>query len=159
MGRPRAWGVRALLLLAVALLLAGCTAKEPLAPLRGETPAPDPYYKEHRAIISGQHDEEYPVPVEAGAREVNVTLALDARTQGLPVPEAAPARVRLEILDGAGARLGEATLDADQPTASLVLELAAGDYVARVSGVGASQAVQGEDYGAGYLLSVEVLYG
>lgn len=151
--------MRALALLLVVALGAGCTG-EGIARLTGQEEPREPYYKEHRAAISGQHDASYEFPVEAGTSLVNVTLALDLRTQGIALPERAPAQLRLELLDAADVLLDAVTLDAEHPTASLVAEApsTAGTYRARVTGFGVSQAIEGDDYGAGYLLSVEVAY-
>lgn len=144
-----------------ALALAGCTQGGGLDLLARDAPAPEPYYKEHRASVSGEHEREYAFEVQEGASVVNVTLALYARGNGLPLPDAAPARLDLELRDASGRVLQRAALDAQRPVASLAPEgaLPAGAYVARVTGVGASQTLEGDAYGAAYALTIEVLYG
>lgn len=152
--------MRALIVVVFAALLGGCTAEEgAFAFQRGEV-ALDPYFKEYREVVAGSHSKLFEVPVEAQASVVNVTVQLDARTNGLPVPDATPARLRVQLVDPSGATLREAELDARTPAASLVLEDAPpGLYQVRIDGFGASQDLEGETYGSGYVVMVEVAYG
>lgn len=151
--------MRAYVLLVLALVSAGCTSGEGLGALTGRDAARDPLYEEHRAAVSGQHDQEYPFAVEPGATVANVTLRLENWKHGLPLPGQAPAQLTLALLDASGAALDSVVLDGDHPVASLLATMPApGTYLARVSGFGVSQELEGDEYGAGYALSVEVLY-
>lgn len=151
--------MRLALALGLALALPGCATSGELGLSRDPLPL-DPYYKEHRAPLAGEHHEVYAVPVEEGARELNVTATLRTRDHGLPLPGVVPASLRVEVLAPDGELLGEETIDARDESASLVLtELrGAGTYLVRVDGVGASQPVDGQEYGTEYVLVTEVLY-
>lgn len=151
--------MRAFALVVVLAAAAGCAAPEPLGSLTGADDARLPYYKEHRAVVDGEHAEAYPFLVEEGARLVNVTLALDARTNGLPLPETPLEWLDVKLVAPDGVILREARLDANAPTATLVVEQpAAGEHRAQITGFGASERIDGEDYGSAYVLAVEVLY-
>jgi len=126
---------------------------------RGEAP-PEPYFAEHRETVSGAHAKRFDVPVQAQANVVNVTVALDARTHGLPLPEVAPAQLSVRLLGPDGAAVREATLDMRAPEASLVAEaLAPGLYKLEVKGNGFSQDLDGRTYGAGYVVTIDIAYG
>lgn len=143
------------------LLVAGCASSEGVGFAGRNALPPDPYYKEYRELIAGEHHETFRVPVEEGARLVNVTVTLESRTNGLPFPAATPASLRIALLAPDGAtEISNATLDAQSPAASLVVEdlPGAGTYTVRVDGFGAAQPVEGETYGAAYILTTEVLY-
>ena len=151
--------MRAFAVLLVAALFAGCTQGAGLERLTGGDAPREPFYEEHRAVVAGEHDRSYAFAVEEGSALVNVTLVLDLRTNGLALPERAPAQLRLELLDAADVVLDAVMLDAEHPSASLVAAPSApGELRARVTGFGVSQAVDGSDYGAAYLLSIEVAY-
>jgi hypothetical protein len=146
-------------LLLVPLLLAGCTGSDALGFAEGEPGPREPYYKEHRGLVAGEHAARYELPVEAGAEMANVTVLLDARTNGLPLPDAAPASLQVALLAPDGARVREAELDAQNPRAVLALEgPPAGLYVVEVRGLGAAPEVDGRTYGAAYVVGAEVLY-
>lgn len=150
--------VELVLALALALALPGCASEGPLGFQRDET-APEPYYKEHRELLAGEHHKDFPVPVDAATQHVSIRAELDTRDQGLPLPGTVPASLRLALLAPNGTAIAEATLDAGHPNATLEAEdLAPGRYLARVDGFGASQPVEGEAYGASYTLVAEVLY-
>lgn len=152
--------MRLALALAFALsLTAGCAeegggfrfsrANEPL----------EPYFQEYHEVVAGEHLKRFDVPVDAPARLVNVTVQLDSRTNGLPVPGTPAAQLTARLLDPAGAVVREATLDTRTPVASLVAENAEpGLYALEVEGFGAAQDLDGETYGAGYVATIEVLY-
>lgn len=158
-GWTRTKAVRLAVAILLPMVLAGCATQDGLGFAQDARP-PDPYYKEHRALLAGEHHEVYEVPVNEGARELNVSATLRTRDNGLPSPGVAPASLRVQIIAPDGAPLAERTIDAREGSASLVLtELpGAGAYLVRVDGVGASQPIDGEEYGAEYLLVAEVLY-
>lgn len=150
---------RALALVLVSLALAGCASEEGAFGFQGATGPMEPYFREYREVIAGQHAKRFDVPVDAPATLVNVTILLDARTNGLALPEVAPARLDVRLLDPAGALIGEAQLDARRPQAELLAgPLEPGLYAVMVEGFGASQDLEGDDYGAGYVVSVEIVY-
>lgn len=151
--------MRALATLVLLALAAGCTGEDGSFAFQRDEVAREPYFKEYREVVSGSHSRLFEVPVDSPANLVNVTVVLDARSNGLPVPEAAPTRLTVRLLDPAGATLREAQLDARQSAASLVLENAApGLYRVQVDGFGASQDLDGETYGSGYEVRVDVGY-
>jgi len=146
------------LALALAIFLAGCASSDGIGFARDDV-APDPYYKEQRELLAGEHHKVFEVPVLDGARILDVVAALEARSNGLPLPDAAPARLRVALLAPDGAELGFLELDAQRATGNLtVVTPAAGIYLVRVDGFGASQPVEGEEYGASYRLVSEVVY-
>lgn len=150
--------MRAALVL-VPLLLAGCAAPEGLGFAGGDDAPRDPYYKEHREVVSGAHNKTFDVPVDVRAALANVTIALDARTNGLPLPESAVAQLDVVLLSPGGEPLGGTAIDMQHRSASLLVEdLAPGTYHVRVSGFGAAPELDGRTYGAGYLLTIEVVY-
>lgn len=146
-------------LLLLPMLVAGCASPDSLGFARDTLPA-DPFYKEYRALLAGEHHEVYPIPVADGARVLTVGAILSTRDNGLPLPDTAPASLRVALLAPDGTELGARELDPRHGDATLtVTELrGAGEYLVRVDGVGASQPVDGEDYGAEYRLTTEVLY-
>lgn len=143
-----------------AILTAGCASQDGggLGFAR-EGATPDPYYKEYHELLAGEHHKVFELPVEGGARLLDVGATLEARTNGLPIPDAAPARLRIALLSPAGAELAIAELDPQTTTRNLtVVTPEPGVYLLRVDGFGASQPVEGEAYGASYALVAEVLY-
>jgi hypothetical protein len=151
--------VRVLLVLALALAVAlpGCASEGGLGFQRDQLP-PDPYYKEYRELLAGEHHKDFAIPVDQQAAQVLVEVALTNRDQGLPLPQA-PASLQVRLLAPDGTVLDEAQLDATRSEATLVVEdLAPGRYLARVDGIGASQDLDGRPYGAEYLLTVEIVY-
>ena len=151
--------MRAFVLLLAAALLAGCQASPTLERLRGSDAAPDPSYLERRVDVGATHDARHPVEVGERAVELNLTLRLDARAPTVPTP-AAPARLAVEIILPSGRTVPLGALDATQPTLSFATrELPErGAYVVHVWGGGVSEAVEGQGYGASYLLTMEVLH-
>jgi hypothetical protein len=151
--------VRALALLLVSLVTVGCTSSESGLRLGTDAPPPDPYYQEYRELLAGEHHKDFPLPVEQPARTVLVTVALQTRDQGLPLPDASPASLRITILAPDGTPLQEADLDAQHTHATLALtDVGPGRYLARADGFGASQDLDEKPYGAEYVLSAEILY-
>lgn len=149
----------ALLVVLVASALSGCTGGEGLGLGGGADDEREPYYKEWRSFVDGSHLMVYDVPVEAGATTLNVSVVLDPRTNGMPLPDLVLARLDLSLSDPSGAPLLHAEVDVQHRSASLVLsEPAPGRYVVQVSGVGTSQEIDGTRYGDAYTLSAEVLY-
>lgn len=146
-------------LVLVPLLLAGCASPEGIGFSGDADAARDPYYKEHREVVSGAHNKTFDVPVEAGATLTNVTIALDARTNGLPLPDSAVAQLDVVLLSAAGEALHGATIDGQHPRASLlVADLPPGLYHVEVKGFGAAPELDDRTYGAGYVLTIEVVY-
>lgn len=147
-----------LLVVLATLALAGCASPDGIGFARDAT-LPDPYYKEIHELLAGEHHEVYELPVVEGAKSLNVTATLDTRTNGLPLPDAAPARLRVSLLAPDGSELAFAELDPQRPSANLTIEAPGpGEHLLRVDGFGASQPVEGEAYGASYALAIEVLY-
>jgi len=141
------------------LLLAGCVGGDGLGLAGGSDATREPYYKEHREVVSGEHARAFEVPVDAAGSLVNVSIVLAARTNGLPLPDASFARLDVTLLDPAGEAVERAVLDARTPSASLVADgLAPGDYLVEVKGVGAAPEADGRTYGASYVLTIEVAY-
>lgn len=156
--------------LVAALLFAGCSNVSIEGLDDAEEPR-EPHYEEHQGLVAPQHDQSYPVQVDAGATLVNATLHLVPRASGLvppgqpvlpggPVPAPAPAQLTLAVLDAEGHAVAGATVDPSSPDVTLLVKEIAppGAWTVRVSGTGASGSVDGEDYGASYLLTIEVLY-
>lgn len=151
---------RILLALVAPAILAGCTDPDGggFGFQRGEAGL-EPYFQEYREIVAGPHAKLFDVPVDASLNLVNVTVQLDSRTNGLPVPEASPAQLEVRLLDPAGVAVREAVLDTRTPTVSLVAEdLAPGLYKVEIEGVGFSQDLDGQTYGSGYVVTVDVAY-
>lgn len=156
--------MRAVAVLLPALLLAGCSGVR-VEGLGGSEVAHEPHFEEVRDLVAPQHDRTYAVPVDPGATLVNVTLLLSPRTSGVglpgvPDPTNAPAQLTLELIDADGRVVAVDKVDPSEPFATLIVESPepAGEWTARVAGTGASGRVDGQDYGAGYVLTVEVLY-
>lgn len=149
----------ALVLLALATGLAGCAAPESLGFAAGEPAPREPFVREERVLVDGEHARDFDVPVEPGARLVNVSIALEPRTNGLPLPEASPARLHVALLGPDGGAIHGAILDARRTNATLLVEApAAGPHAVAVRGWGFAPEVDGDPYGARYRLVVEVLY-
>lgn len=152
----------ALLAVALVALSAGCTGvPEALAPLGGGPEAPpEPYYWEYRATVAPQHERSYTVEVGPRAALFNATIHLESRTNGLPLPGAAPAQLTLALVAPSGEVVRSAQLDPQRSSASILVEEfpERGTYTVRVHGGGASGDIEGSDYGASYVLSVEVLH-
>lgn len=148
--------MRALPALLAAVLLAGCQASPALDRLRGESPAPEPVYLERSAVVNASHEARWPVPVGERAAALNVTLRLDARA--LPGVVAPPARLAVAVLSPTGVPLHEAVVDATRPVLAFeTRDLAErGEYVVHVRGQGFSESLQGQGYGASYVLTMEV---
>lgn len=165
-------------LLLAPLLMAGCTGVS----IQGLTPseAPrEPWYEEHRDLVAPQHSRAYEVHVTEEATLLNATVRLIPQTNGVPTgptapPAAAPAttpataltppapaRLLLEVFDPSGREVGEAEADPSEPVATLLVQepAEAGTWTVRVTGTGASGRLDGQEYGASYLLSIEVLHG
>lgn len=151
--------MRVVLALLVAALLAGCQASPTLERLRGDAPAPEPVFFEHRVEAGPSHSRTYPLEVGERATEVNVTLRLEPRG-GLPLA-ASPARLDLTLYAPSGVVVGNATADPSRPLASIVVPDPAesGEHTVRVVGHGLSQSLQGQPTGASYVLTLEVLHG
>lgn len=151
--------MRVLVLLVVASAFAGCTAGEGLGLGGGAEDGRDPYYKEWRSFVDGSHMKLYEIPVEAGATVLNVTVLLDPRTNGLPLPDLVLARLDLSLSDPAGAPVVEGEVDVQRRVASLVVQdPVPGTYIAQVSGLGTSEEIDGARYGDAYTLTAEVTY-
>lgn len=150
--------MRVVVALLAAALLAGCQASPTLERLRGETSVPEPIFLEHVARVGADHDERYEVEVGERAALLNVTVSLAPR--GASAAGAAPARLDVEILSPSGVALRNATLDAARPTLAFTTDQFAerGTYAVRVRGVGLSQPL-GQDVGAVYVVTLEVLHG
>lgn len=160
--------MRLLAALSASLLLAGCSGVS-VEGLDDAESRREPHYEEHRGLVAPQHDERFEVQVEAGATLVNATLHLVPRASGLvagapavpgPSPAPAPAQLTLHVLDAAGRAVAGATVDPSSPDVTLLVKevTAPGLWTVRLSGAGASGSVDGQDYGASYLLSIEVVY-
>lgn len=146
-------------LLVVPLLLAGCTGPEGAFSFSRSGDPLAPYFQEYHEVVAGEHAKSFDVPVDAQARRVNVTLQLDSRTNGLPVPGAPPAQLDARLVAPDGTIVREARLDARAPEAALAVEdVAPGMYRLDVEGFGASQELDGQAYGAGYVVTIEVAY-
>lgn len=145
-------------LLAFAALSAGCAEGGAMSQLRGGTPEPDPYYREYREDIGLQHERSFAVPVESGARalEVKVDLSSKAATGQLPPG----ALLTVKLLEPGGEVLASRLVDARTPSMSLgYTELARpGEYVIQVTGRGTTDQLGGIEGGAYYTLAAEVLY-
>lgn len=149
--------MRALLAVALVLPLAGCasvTLEGPLA--RHDTPPAE--YREFRDIIGPSYDRAYAIEIGERARAINATLTLHTRGEPIPAPALTPARLTLQILDPAGIALAQLEVDAANPTTGVLLEQlpARGAYELRITGNGVAGALDGADYGASYLLAVEI---
>lgn len=147
--------MRVLLLLAAAALCGCASAPQGLSQLtQPDAPQPD-YYKEYRAAVGPGFSQAYNVSVAPGARVVNATLTLSTQTHGLAAPEFVPATAEL-ALGGQSAR-------ADPATPQVHVELAQpapGKHQVWVNATGPSADVAGAgDYGATFLLVVQVAYG
>ena len=142
-----------------AVLLAGCQASPSLDRLRGEDVAPEPIFLERQAKVGPSHDARYPVEVGDRAEELRVALRLDARMPALPTL-APPARLWVEVLSPSGAALHQGTLDASEPAFSFATsELPErGAYVVHVWGQGVSESLEGQGYGASYVVTLEVVH-
>lgn len=162
MGEARAnlGPLRVAVALLAAVLLAGCQASPTLDRLRGVDVVPDPIFLERRADVDAAHDASYPVDVGERAQELNVTLRLATRAPALPTL-APPARLSVEVLAPSGAVLHADTLDAGNPMVEFATRDLAerGAYVVHVWGQGVSETLQGQGYGASYVLTMEVLHG
>lgn len=151
--------MRLVVALFAALLLAGCTAPQELRFQRGEE-APEPYYKEYREPLAGEHHKTFIVPVAEGARHLQLGVALESRREGLPLPGVAPASLRVVLVGPDGIVVDEGRLEfGGEPLVLDVPGPLAGAHEVRVDGFGASQDVEGGSYGAGYRLTAEVVYG
>lgn len=155
--------MRFLALLLPVVLLAGCSGVRVEGLTRSDAPR-EPHFEEARDLVAPQHDRVYAVPVEPGATLVNVTLLLEPRTSGVGLPgvpeTTVPAQLTLEVLDPDGRVVAADKVDPSEPYTVLLLQAPApeGEWTARVVGTGASGRVDGQDYGASYVLTVEVLY-
>lgn len=160
-----------LLALALPLVLAGCAEVSIEGLQRADEPR-EPHYEEHRGLVAPQHNETFALEVPSDATLVNATLHLVPRGSGAVPPAApgvpgdasptlAPAQLLLEILDPAGRPLAAATVDPTSPDVTLLVKEIAlpGKWLVRLSGSGASGTVEGADYGASYLLTMEILFG
>lgn len=158
--REKRGALRVVVALLAAVLLAGCQASPTLDRLRGVDAAPDPIFLERRADVDATHDASYPVEVGERASELNVTVQLVTRAPALPTL-APPARLSVEILAPSGAVLHAVTLDAGNPTVEFATRDLGerGAYVVHVWGQGVSETLQGQGYGASYVLTMEVLHG
>ena len=148
-----------LLIVLAASLLAGCAAPEGLGFSGGSDEAREPYFAQHREVVDGEHERRFAFPVEDGAALVNVTIVMDPRTNGLPLPEAAPARLDVAVLSPSGEALNGAILDAQRRSATFAVPApVAGAHTVAIQGFGAAPEVDGERYGASYVLTIEVVY-
>lgn len=153
--------MRLVLALSLALFASGCAgAGERVEALRGGDAPREPYYKEWRAVLEREHDRRHEFPVEEGASALRVAFNMSGRANGLPLPQEAPARVTVEVLDARGEALGRFVADPPRPALDVTLPgpLAGGTYAVRVQGLGVSHDLEGSSYGASYVLAVEVPY-
>lgn len=152
--------MRLVVALLAAALLAGCQASPTLDRLRGVDVAPDPIFLERRADVDATHDASYPVEVGERAEELNVTLRLVTRAPALPTL-APPARLSVEVLAPSGAVLASDTLDAGNTDFAFATRdlPERGAYAVHVWGQGVSETLQGQGYGASYVVTMEVLHG
>ena len=151
--------MRVALLILVPLLAAGCMSSPGGLGFAGDRGVQEPFYKEYREILAGEHHKDFVIPVEAGANVVNVSVSLRSRAEGIPLPNTVPAQLHVTLLAPDGSALDEASLDARAPDANLTAnDVPPGQYLARVDGLGASQPVDGQEYGASYVLATEVTY-
>ncbi|HUR68629.1 MAG TPA: hypothetical protein VM370_05225 [Candidatus Thermoplasmatota archaeon] len=147
-----------LLALSMVLLMAGCSSPSGMPFARDPLPA-EPYYKEYRELVAGEHHKDFEIPVDRDARALSVNVTLQSNDHGLPLPGAVPAQLKVAILAPDGSVLDEAALDPRTASAQLAAAgLAPGRYLARVDGFGASEPIDGKEYGAAYVLVVEVQY-
>lgn len=148
-----------LVLLLLAGSFAGCAEVEIDGLQRAEA-APPPYFKEYRASVAPDHAANYSFDVGSRAQLVNVTVRLEAEGGGLPVPGFSPARLHVTLLDADGVSQAAADVDARAPNASLLVETIErrGAWSVVVDGFGASGAIEGVDYGASYVLGIEVVH-
>lgn len=146
--------------LLVALLFAGCTSPEGGLGFARDAPAQEPYYKEYRQMLAGEHHKDFPLPLNAFATNVTASFVLTTRDQGLALPGSAPAALTVSLLAPDGTVLDTARLDAKTVRANLTAtDLVPGGYLVRVDGFGASQDLDGRTYGAEYILTIEARYG
>lgn len=151
--------MRALMALLAAMALSGCTATEGLGLGSGGDAPREPYYKDWRSWVDGSHTASYEVSVEDGAETLNLTIVLEPRTNGMPVPNVVVARLDLSLTDPQGTPLLEGEVDVQRRVASLVVaDPAPGVYTLQVSGIGSSREVDGTRYGDAYTVSAEVVY-
>ena len=148
--------MRSLPFLLAAVLLAGCQASPTLERLRGDAPAPEPVFLERSAVVNATHEAAWPVEVGERASALNVTLRLE--TRALPGFLGPPARLDVSVLTPSGQALHAGTVDATHPTFTFRTEELAerGQYVVHVRGQGFSESLQGQGYGASYVLTMEV---
>lgn len=157
--------MRVVLLVALAVLLAGCTGASRLDRLQGGTSADAlaPYYREYRDTVTAQYDHTYNVTIDEHSTELSVILNLTARSGGLTGSDApTPAKLTLDVLSPDGKHLGNVTVDAKHPDARLVVRdfTMNGEHALRLVGAGVSTPTGvTTDVGASYLLSVEVQRG
>lgn len=146
------------LALFLTVLLAGCASPPGLGFAR-DAVEPDPYYKEYRELLAGEHHNVYEIPVLEGALQLDLSATLEARSNGLSLVETSPARLRVALIGPDGATIAIMELDPQRTQGNMTVpEPVPGAYLLRVDGFGASQPVEGEAYGAGYRLVAEVLY-
>ena len=154
--------------LLLAPLLAGCSGVSVEGITSADAPR-EPHYEEHRGLVAPQHNQTYAVEVDADATLVNATLLLVPRASGIvpappampgAAPQPAPAQLTLHVLDASGRAVAAATVDPSSPAVTLLVKEIAvpGPWSVRVAGTGASGSLDGQDYGASYVLSIEVQY-
>ena len=148
--------VRAVGIALAFVLLAGCAASPTLDRLRGAEPPLDPYYKEWHEEVNGTHEKRFTFPVTERSSEINVTVHLTPRASAL---DAAPARLTVQVLLPSGAPIANKTLDPTNRDFHLDTRdlVETGDYVIAIAGEGVSGGLQGQNYGAAYIVIVEVL--
>jgi hypothetical protein len=154
--RPHAFA----LALASALLLAGCAASDPMDTLRGGAgSAPEPYYKSYSGPVDPQLDKSFDLAVEPRATVLNATVALLTRSGGVAGTAPTPAQLQIQLLAPDGSIAKSATVTPEQPAAVVLMDApAAGNYRVHLAGSGLSGALQGSDYGASYVLVLQVEY-
>jgi hypothetical protein len=147
------------LALALALVAAGCSAPDGVDRLRGVADgAPEPYYKTYSGAVDPQLDKTFDLAAQSRATLVNVTLALTTRSGGV-APAPTPAQLSIDLVAPDGKIAKSATVTAQQPAAVVLLNSPApGTYHVHLSGSGLSGALQGADYGASYVLVLQVEY-
>lgn len=140
--------------------MAGCQASPTLQRWSGDAPAPDPIVVLEREDVGPTHDRSFLVEVGDRARELNVSVDLLTRSPALALSPP-PARLEVEVRAPSGALVRNATLDPSSPRFTFATEDLAerGEYLVRVHGQGVSQTLQGQGYGAAYVLAIEVEHG
>lgn len=151
--------MRSAVALLAAVLLAGCQASPTLRQWTGDAEL-DPLVLLEREDVGPTHDRAFPVEVDEHARSLKVGLDLLTRSPALAA-DAPPARLDVEVRSPSGSILWNQTVHPAHPTLAFETKDLAerGAYEVRVRGQGVSQTLQGQGYGASYVLAIEVARG